>query len=237
MIRAFVQRAFATVCDREYFPGLWALLNSLWVYHQDTIPVYVFDFDLTSAQKSRLLTHPISPELISVSSLPFPSPGTWEAKQQVFAYLLKRASCIYLLDADLVLVSNVKDVFEWAEEGKIVSSHDGPGKYYKPHYESYSPSLPGCQLPYLNSGALCFNTRRHWDLAGLWAFASQYCVYSPDRGHPLQLAGHGDQGVFNAIASMLHKSDNFHILPETEWCDSTVGCALGIQVWRVGVMT
>ena len=49
------------------------------------------------------------------------------------------------------------------------------------------------------------------------------------RGHPLQLAGHGDQGVFNAIASMLHKSDNFHILPETEWCDSTVGCALGIQ--------
>jgi hypothetical protein len=25
-------------------------------------------------------------------------------------------------------VSNVKDVFEWAEEGKIVSSHDGPSK-------------------------------------------------------------------------------------------------------------
>jgi hypothetical protein len=26
------------------------------------------------------------------------------------------------------LVSKVEDVFEWAEEGKIVSSHDGPSK-------------------------------------------------------------------------------------------------------------
>ena len=91
----------------------------------------------------------------------------------------------------------------------------------------------GWALPLPGPGATplsAWAVREHaLTLTGLWAFASQYCVYSPDRGHPLQLAGHGDQGVFNAIASMLHKSDNFHILPETEWCDSTVGCALGIQ--------
>lgn len=226
---SFAKWAFATVCDREYFPGLWALLNSVWAYHRAIIPLYVFDFNLTSDQLAQLRGHPLAPRIHPVSSFPFHSPGTWEAKQQVFSFLLPHARCIYLLDADLVLVSKVEDVFKWAEQGKIVSSHDGPGKYYRENFKIYGDSLPGAQSPYLNSGALCLDTRRHWDLSALWAFASQYSVYSPHQGHPLQLPGHGDQGVFNAIACLLQKRDYFHILPETEWCDSTIGCSLEVE--------
>jgi hypothetical protein len=69
---------------------------------------------------------------------------------------------------------------------------------------------------------------RHWDLVGLWAFASQYGAYSPGGGAPLGLPGHGDQGVLNAVAALLNKSTDFHVLPEGSWCDSTRGCTLRI---------
>jgi hypothetical protein len=81
----------------------------------------------------------------------------------------------------------------------------------------------------MNTAAVCFDARRHWDLAAMWAFAAQYGAYSPHRGHPLELPGHGDQGHFNAIACQLGKLKEFHLLSEAEWNDSTIGCSLTIQ--------
>jgi hypothetical protein len=34
-------RAFACVCDTRYLPGLWALLNSIAVYHGSELRVFV----------------------------------------------------------------------------------------------------------------------------------------------------------------------------------------------------
>lgn len=229
MMESFSERAFAAVSDGVYFSGLRALLNSLFVYHGREAPVFVFDHGFTEGQREELSRHPLFPEVIPAAELAHPAPGTWEAKQQVFAHLLPRARLVYLLDADLVLTSRVDDVFALAAEGKIISSRDGPrGVDYSFAYGAYSPALPGLRAPYINSGALCLDVRRHWDLAGLWAFAARYGAYSPGRGEPLCLPGHGDQGVFNALCAMLGKTAFYHELPEAEWCDSGLHCPVRI---------
>jgi hypothetical protein len=48
------KRVFATLSDAKYFPGLWALLNSIYVYHGDELRVFVFSYGLTPAQLRRL---------------------------------------------------------------------------------------------------------------------------------------------------------------------------------------
>ena len=223
------ERVFAAVCDAPYYPGLKALLNSIATYQGCGIPFFLYHRELGEQQLCELRAHPIKVHLFKLSELPFPSPGMWEAKQQVFAHAIGRARCVYLLDADLVLVSAVHDVFELASSGKIVGSSDGHPVGYGSGYEVYHPELPGCSQAYINSGALCLDVVRHWDLAGLWAFSAQYGAYTSGGGTPLSLPGHGDQGMFNAVAGVLRKAQYFHVLPEGTWCDSTQGCALRIQ--------
>jgi len=224
-----LDRCFAVVCDAGYFPGLRALLNSVWTYHGDAIPVFLYQRGLNESQLAEVRGHPLGVRLVGLEELPFPSPGMWEAKQQVFAHGLGRVRCVYLLDADLVLTSDVTDVFELAEAGQIVSSADGGGITYDASYAVYGPRLPGTRHPYLNSGALCLDVVRHWDLAGLWAFASKYGEYSPEAGAPLGLPGHGDQGTFNAIAALLDKPACYHVLPMGSWCDSASQAVVRIR--------
>jgi hypothetical protein len=221
-------RAFAVVCDHNYFPGLRGLLNSILTYHGLELPVFILDHGMTDEQRQYLRTHPLRPQVGSTEILPVLPAGTWEAKQQVPAWLLPAVRCLYLLDADLVLTSRVDDVFTMAEEGRIVSSTDGEGVAYEEEYAVYSPCLPGRREPYFNTGALCMDIRRHWDLTALWAFSSNYGRYSPNGGAPLAFPGHGDQGLFNAAAHMLGKGDFFHALSEAEWCGSTNECPLQI---------
>lgn len=229
----FQDRVFAVVCDAQYLAGLRALLNSIWVYHGSRIPVFVYHSDLSRDRLQAILRHPVGVRLYALGELPFPTRGVWEAKQQVFAHCLERVQCVYLLDADLVLTSELSDVFELAATGRIVSSSDGRPVTYDAAYRVYGPRLPGSRHPYLNSGALCLDVRRHWDLAGLWAFAAQYGAYSAGGGAPLALPGHGDQGLFNAIARLLGKTRCYHVLPEGTWCDSTKHCTVRIR--NVGV--
>jgi hypothetical protein len=227
-------RVFAVACDNYYYPGLRALLPSIAAYHGLDIPVFLYHRDLSKAQLQELGRLGVELCPFGLAGLPFPAPGMWEAKQQIFAHCIGRARCVYLLDADLVLVSALDDVFELARMGKVVSSADGGWRTFGSDYMAYSPGLVGLCQPYINSGALCLDVVRHWDLAGLWAFASNYGAYSPGAGVPLGLPGHGDQGVFNAVAGLLNKVPSFHVLPEGSWCDSTRGCTLRIRRRRRG---
>lgn len=222
-------RIFAIACDGNYAPGLRALLNSLWAYYRGELAVFIYHRGFSADGLARLETDRNRPHLFPTSALPFPPAGMWEAKQQIFAHCLGQARCVYLLDADLVLTSRVNDVFEQAEEGRIVSSCDGGQRTYGDEFAVYGRNVPGQRQPYVNSGALCLDVNRHWDLVGLWAFASLYGSYSPRSGYPLHLPGHGDQGTFNAIAARLGKADEFHVLPETTWCDSTQGASVEIR--------
>lgn len=222
-------RVFAVACDNSYYPGLRALLPSIAAYQGHAIPVFLYHRNLSRARLHELRHQGVELCAFELAELPFPAPGMWEAKQQVFAHCIGRARCVYLLDANLVLVSAMDDVFELARAGKVVSSADGGWQVFGPEYVAYSPRLVGLCQPYINSGALCLDVAQHWDLAGLWAFASQYGAYSPGGGAPLGLPGHGDQGVFNAVAALLSKAPWFQVLPEGAWCDSSRGCTLRIQ--------
>ena len=222
-------RAFAVACDGGYYPGLVALLNSIWAYHGNRIPVFIYHRDMSRKQLTALARHPVGTRLHRIEELAYPSAGMWEAKQQVFAHCLGRARCVYLVDADVVLASEMDDVFELARMGRIVASADGGGGVYDARYVVYGSRLPGTRYPYLNSGALCLDVMRHWDLVGLWAFAANYGEYSPGQGQPLRLPGHGDQGVFNALAVLLEKTGCYHSLPEGIWCDATKHLKIEIQ--------
>ena len=222
-------RTFAVACDAAYFPGLRALANSIATYHGRAIPLFVYQRGLAVEQIEELHNHPADIRVWNVADLPHHSYGMWEAKQQIFAHGIGRARQVCLLDADLVLISPVDDVFELAARGLIVGSSNGQEAVYDGSYAVYDPRLPGTRQPYIYSGALCLDVVHHWDLAGLWAFAAGWGKYSPGAGAPLGLPGHGDQGVFNAIAGMLGKVSRYHVLADGPWCDCTQRCTLRIR--------
>lgn len=214
-------RAFATVSDAGYFPGLWALLNSIHAYHGLEIPAFVFDAGLTSRQRLALAS--ASPLRERLTVLPSQAPGAWETKQKSLAALLPLVRTVFLLDADLVLTSAMDDVFAKAGEGWIVSSRDGDESgdlVFDGEYARYSPGLVGRRMPNFNSGALCLDTQRHWDVCFLWGAASESGTYSALGGEPLRLPGHGDQGVLVALVALLGKEKDLHLLEMSEWCDT-----------------
>ncbi|MBP7951554.1 MAG: hypothetical protein KA004_18075 [Verrucomicrobiales bacterium] len=222
-------RAFACTTDASYLPGALALLQSIRVHHGGAIPVYVFGLGLSPGEMAQLRASGANVIVEDGATLPFPPPGAWEAKQQIPGSLLPLVSTLFLLDADIVLTSPVGDIFALAEAGKIVSSSDGGPLSFGREYAAFGPSLPGRSRVHLNSGAVCLHLQHHWELCGLWAFSSRFSAYSSAGGSPLRLPGHGDQGTFNALLSLLNKDDAIHVLPEAEWCDATLGCSVCIR--------
>jgi len=53
-----LDRCFAVVCDAGYFPGLRALLNSVWTYHGDAIPVFLYQRGLNESQLAEVRVFP-----------------------------------------------------------------------------------------------------------------------------------------------------------------------------------
>lgn len=215
-------RAFSIVSDNRFFTGLLANLGSIFAYYERDVRVFVIGHGLTSEQQSLLGRHPLGSALTVLDTRDFAySPhGCWEAKQQCASELVAEVETLCLLDADLVLLSRVDDVFDLAEQGKIVSSQDGAGITYDESYAVYHRALVGQRRPYVNSGFLAMNLRQHWDLVALWAFTSRFAGYSPGKGIPFGFPGHGDQGLLNAIITQLGRNDAVHVLPENTWCNS-----------------
>lgn len=216
-------RAFTVVSDERFFPGLWALLNSIFAYHGCEYRVFVVAHQLPHRQLLALRQHPLGSAMTILDSQSFARvpDGTWEAKQFALSELAGRAENVCLLDADLVLLSRVDDVFEWSEAGKIVSSQDGERDLeFGEEYASYGARLIGRRAPYFNSGFLCLNLLQHWDLIALWEFSGRFAAYSPSGGAPYAFKGHGDQGLLNAVSAWLEKRDLVHLLPQSTWCNS-----------------
>lgn len=217
------RRAFVIVSDTRFFPGLWALLNSIYAYYECEYRVFVVGHHLNAEAIACLLQHPLGHAITLLNSQDFariPS-GAWEAKQMVLSELAGQVVNACLLDADLVLLSRLDDVFEWSEAGKIVSSQDGERQIaYGTQYAAYGNRLVGRQMPYFNSGFLCLNLVVHWDLIALWEFTSRFAAYSLSGGAPYKFKGHGDQGLLNAVAALLEKQNELQLLPQSTWCNS-----------------
>ncbi|ADG66882.1 glycosyl transferase family 2 [Planctopirus limnophila DSM 3776] len=215
-------RAFVIVSDDRYFPGLQAALGSIHAYYGQEIRVFVVGHGLTAPQVESLKNHPLGSAITLLRTQDFASrpSGCWEAKQLCLSELVASVRTVCLMDADLILLSRVDDIFELAEQGKIISSRDGEGMQFGPEYQVYSPALVGPRQDYINSGFLIFDLRQHWDLVALWSFTARFAGYSPGKGWPFAFPGHGDQGVFNALLALQQKSDFLHALPENTWCNS-----------------
>jgi hypothetical protein len=211
-------RVIAITCDQGYFQGLRALINSVHAYHPE-LPIIVFERGFHTPELAWLTHHPARIEVRPIARFPYPAPGMWESKQQVPAECIAHARTVCLIDADIVLLSRIDDVFELAEEGRIVAGRDGAESYFNIDHQVYSPSIVGQKWDHLNSGFVCFDVRRHWDLAGLWAFSSNYGDYTPNGGFPLGLPGMGDQGLLDGVLAMLNKRDYYHPLPLHVWHD------------------
>ena len=221
-------RIFALACDVAYIPGLFGTLNSIYTHHGNRIPVFIYERDFSAGGRARLKAHPLAPSVFPIDILPHPSPGLWEAKQQVMAHCLGRARCVFLLDADIVLTSGMDDVFALAAAGKIVGGRDGGRICYDEAHRVYGDGLPGTRHYYMNTGAVCLDVQRHWDLVALWAFTANYGAYSPHGGFPLHLPGHGDQGIFNALVARLGKLEDCHFLPHRLWHECGRECTMKI---------
>src|SRR5262245_16194608 len=142
-------RIFVVACDDRYFPGLRALANSIAAYHGRAIPLVVYQRGFDAGQIDELQNHPADIRLWSVANLPYYSHGMWEAKQQLLAHSIGRARQVFLLDADLVLVSPVDDVFELAARGLIVGTSHEEELVYDGTYAVYDPRLPGARQAYM----------------------------------------------------------------------------------------
>src|SRR5262245_58564493 len=120
------QRAFVVVSDSTYLPGLWALLSSIAAYYEREYRVFVVGHRLTRSDVAELRAHPLDSAitLLDDREFPYAPAGAWEAKQCALSQLCGRVATACLLDADLVLLSRLDDVFEWAEAGHLVSSQD-----------------------------------------------------------------------------------------------------------------
>ncbi len=210
-------RAFAATCDTPYFVGLKALANSLYAYHGNQTPLFVYQYGFGQKEINWLLKHPLPISIFRISDFPYFPRGLWEAKQQVFAHCVGRAKSVFLLDVDIIVTSAMDDVWELAESGFIVAGQDGSPLTFGDDHAVYGLDLPGQTPLHVNSGAVCLDVEKHWDLAGLWAFASNFADYSPQNGFPLRLPGYGDQGHFNALLAMLHKKERLHVLPYRVW--------------------
>lgn len=223
-----LERAFVVVADERYTLPLAALLNSIHAYHGCEIPVFVYERGFGDIDTRIIEQHPLKPTLLRVRELPFHPDGMWEAKQQVFAHCLGRARVVLLIDADVVLTSPLNDIFELAATGKIVAGIDTGHIEYTKLYDVYSTALAGQNHAYINSGMVCLDVVKHWDVVGLWAFASIFGYYSPKAGFPLQLPGYGDQGLLNPIIALLRKTDELHVLPSGIWHECQGDCSMVI---------
>jgi hypothetical protein len=210
--------AIALVTDLEYFPGSRALINSIYAYHPE-LPIFLFQRGLQKEEFEWLHSHPADIQVCAITHFPYFCPGMWEAKQQAFAECFGRSQVVCLIDADIVLLSRIDDVFQEAAAGKIVAGCDAWRITYEDEFRVYGDELVGKEADGLNSGLLCMDINRHWDVVGLWAFSSNYGRYSPHRGYPLGLPGFGDQGLLNAILVLLRKEPFYHILPHGVWHD------------------
>jgi hypothetical protein len=217
------QRAFIVVSDNSFFPGLWALLNSILAYYEHEYRVFIVGHHLSSSAVADLRHHPLASAitLLDDRNFAYRPLGAWEAKQSTLSHICGQVATVCLLDADIVLLSRLDDAFESAENGLLVTCEDGQRDFiFDETFRAYDRQLVGKCIPYFNSGFLCLNLLRHWELAALWEFTSRFAAYSPSGGKPYGFSGYGDQGILNALVALLDKQAYVSALSESLWCNS-----------------
>ena len=218
-----------TVSDRRFFVGTLAAVNSLLHYAKQFPPDCKLEIAvISSGQYNEALTPPQIMTLnrgarFGVKYYPhkhFAKPsrtlGAWQLKAYAAADLAADYDLIFGFDSDLVFCSSVFDVIQKCiADGKFRGGKDGGDITYNHEYRPYG--IPaGLSLPYMSTSCyFCPTTPGNLAILKDWADKTDAAKYGPQAKKIY--AGHGDQGVLNAVIAARTGAKNVETLPNELW--------------------
>lgn len=226
-----IENSFACIADKNYFVGIWSLINSIYAYHGDEYPVFVFDLGLTGEQIVNLKKHPVNIHVVQAIS-PDEYKGNvrklfFDVRCNLFSYLIGKVKHVYMIDADIVLTSKMDDVFQLAEKGKIVTNlwkyppvNPDEFEFIEKDFRSYGDSVVGKRKLWFQASVFCFDVIKHWDLACMFEQASRFAQWRSSEGYPVYLKGKHEQEMLRHLCVMLNKESCLHQFSVEDWSDS-----------------
>jgi hypothetical protein len=199
---------YVTLCDRHFFVGTVAMMNSLRLTGNDG-ELVVFDRGLTGEQRRLLRDHarvvPVDPSirpfLVTPSMRNVADAGT-----------------LYWIDGDVIVTRNLQRVSELAENGKICLYYDiPPTRWFQEWPEIFALQAPLRRDRYLNAGFLALSRDRWEWLLERW---SEVCEIMPPLSayagqQEIPVLG-GDQDALNALLMSEVSRNAVHELPPEE---------------------
>ena len=198
--------AFYCVCDREHFPGLVALVNSLRVLGHDE-PVYVLDCGFEPWQRDTLR---LDPKVVAVSDESSLHPMLVKATLP----LARPARTMVVVDVDIIFTARLDGLVETATRtGKPILFPDTWGDRFEPAWErlGYGPPVPH---PYVASGQFVLPVQsgveflRVWE-EGLLRFAADSSLSRSGLAPEADPFRFPDMDVLNAMIGTAIPLDSF----------------------------
>lgn len=228
---SIINYSFASIADKNYFPGIWSLLNSIYAYHNNKYSAFIFDIGLTDEQKIMLLEHPISTYIVqSVCPISYGKNLKklfFDVRCGLFSYLIGKVKNVYMIDADIVLTSKMDDVFELSDKGNIVTNlwkypPDVPNafEFIGEDFRSYGDHVVGKRKLWFQASVFCFDVIKHWDLACLFEQSARFVEWRSNKGYPVFLKGRHEQEVLRHLCVTLNKEHCLYQFGVEDWSDS-----------------
>lgn len=209
---------FVIVGDAEFFPGVLAATASIRAFHPHERVVVIDNHlqrgGLTASQHVALQN--LDARLIPASALAREGRklAAWELKAYAAEFLSRHTDLLVGMDADAVLCGPLHDVLWRAwEEGCFLGGHDRCPAYGK-EFNIYGINAPVLNERYMSTSLyVCRTTPRNRAILQQWAECCAKSLF----GGTGPYAGHGDQGVLNALLFAGQEPDAVGLLDNELW--------------------
>jgi hypothetical protein len=202
---------FYTVSNAHYFAGTIATLSSIRTFHPHS-EIWVFADTrqpLHETQRAHLRSlpnvHCVPAEQFQIGMVR----EAWQLKAHAAHYLAERHQGVLVqVDSDALLCSPLHDLLEEACFRCLpAGGRDGEGAHYNraeyAPYHALCGSVPAdndaFNANYISTSILILPVPAVRDILVLWSRAVDEAAFGPDTQERKVYAGHGDQGVLNAI--------------------------------------
>jgi hypothetical protein len=225
---------FVTVTDYSFFPGTFATVSSVRVFHSDGDIIVVENHKHPLSEPQRACLESVDGlKLIDSRSLAHSGRhiNAWELKAYAVCDLAPDYDVVIGIDSDCLLCGSVEDVIERCLKlGCFVGGQDGRGADYDASYSVYGIPTPVRNPKYMST-SLFFVPVNDSNLRVLkrWAECCSSALFNGQGPYP----GHGDQGVLNAVLFSEQLAEQVQLLDNRiwsqHWCywDSTIECRDG----------
>jgi hypothetical protein len=209
--RTATDALFYTVSNAHYFAGTVATLSSIRTFHPQS-EIWVFadtrePFNETQWAHLRSLpnVHCVAPDQFHIGRVR----EAWQLKAHAAHHVAAlHEGVLVQVDSDAVLCSPLHDLFEEAYHRRLpAGGKDGAGAYYsRAEYAPYHALCGSVRVDndafnanYISTSILILPVPALRDTIALWSRAVDEAVFGPETQERKVYAGHGDQGVLNAI--------------------------------------